>query len=173
MDSGILLKEILDRNEHYLLTGFDQLTDVELRHPVADGANPIGWLMWHVARVQDRAVAQMRDVDQLWISDEWHAKFGMSPNPEQRGNGDSPELVAAFTPPSARLLLEYYVVVRAAVNDFLATLDSDDPERLVPGHGSAMVPLSSRVAGLVIEAVQHTGQIAYARGVVQGEGWMR
>jgi hypothetical protein len=81
--------------------------------------------------------------------------------------------VAAFAAPSAAVLLEYYVAVRAFVNEFLDTLEADDPERLVPGFGAAMVPVASRIAGLVIEAVQHTGQVAYARGVVQGEGWMR
>jgi hypothetical protein len=172
MDSGKLLREVLDRNEHYLLTGFDQLTDAELRDPVAAGANPIGWLMWHVARVQDRAVAGMTGVDQLWIRDGWHAKFGKGTDPEERGNGDTPEQVAAFAAPSAALLLAYYAAVRAFVNDFLDTLDADDPERLVPGHGNAMVPLASRVSGLLIEAVQHTGQIAYARGIVQGAGWL-
>ena len=169
MDSGKLLRDVLDRNEHYLLPGFERLTDAELRQTVAAGGDPIGWLMWHLTRVQDRAVAGM----QLWIRDGWHAKLGREADPEERGNGDTPEQVAAFAAPSAALLVEYYVAARAFVNELLDTLEADDPERLVPGFGAAMVPLSSRAAGLVIEAVQHTGQVAYARGVVQGEGWMR
>jgi hypothetical protein len=172
MDTGKLLKDVLDRNEHYLLPGFERLTDADLRNPVAEGANPIGWLMWHVARVQDRAVAGMVGVEQLWIRDGWHAKFGKGADPEERGNGDTPEQVAAFAAPSAALLLGYYVEVRTFVNDFLNTLDADDPERPVPGHGNAMVPLQTRVAGLLIEALQHTGQIAYARGIGQGVGWV-
>jgi len=172
MDSGKLLREILDRNEYYLLPGFDGLTDAELRQPVAAGANPIGWLMWHVARVQDRAVAGMTDQEQLWIRDGWYARFGREADPEDRGNGDTSEHVAAFAAPSAALLLAYYTAVRAVVNGFLDRLDTDDPERPVPGFGGAMVPLASRTGGLLIEALQHTGQIAYARGVIQGEGWM-
>lgn len=172
MDSGKLLQEVLDRNEHYLLPGFERLTDAELSDPVAAGANPLGWLMWHLARVQDRAVAGMVGVEQLWISEGWHARFGQAADPEERGNGDSPEQVAAFAAPSAALLLAYYTAVRAFVNDCLDGLEADDPERLVPGSGGAMVPLASRVAGLMVEALQHTGQIAYARGIVQGPGWM-
>ncbi|MDA0798121.1 MAG: DinB family protein [Chloroflexi bacterium] len=173
MDSGKLLRDVLDRNEHYLLPGFERLTDAELRQTVAAGGDPIGWLMWHLTRVQDRAVAGMSGGEQLWIRDGWHAKLGREADPEERGNGDTPEQVAAFAAPSAALLVEYYVAARAFVNELLDTLEADDPERLVPGFGAAMVPLSSRAAGLVIEAVQHTGQVAYARGVVQGEGWMR
>jgi hypothetical protein len=173
MDSGKLLRDVLDRNERYLLPGFERLTYAELREAVAVGANPLGWLMWHVTRVQDRAVAGMTGVDQLWVRDGWHAKFGMPADPEERGNGDTLAEAAAFEAPGAALLVEYYMAVRALVNDFLDGLEADDPERLVPGFGATMVPLASRVAGLVIEAVQHTGQIAYARGVVQGEGWMR
>ena len=114
----------------------------------------------------------MTGQEQLWIRDGWYARFGRKANPEDRGNGDTPEDVAAFAAPSAALLLAYYRAVRAVVNRFLDTLDTDDPERPVPGFGGAMVPLASRTGGLLIEALQHTGQIAYARGVIQGEGWM-
>ena len=172
MDSGALLKDVLDRNEQYVLPGFERLTDAGLRQRVAPDANPIGWLMWHLARVQDRAVAGMVGREQLWIADGWHAKFGMGADPEQRGNGDTSEQVAAFTA-SAQTLVDYYQAVRAQTNAFLDGLEADDADRLVPGYGSAMVTLSQRVPGVILEAVQHGGQIAYVRGLVQGEGWQK
>lgn len=172
MDSGKLLKQLLDNNERYLLPGLEHMTDAELRERPVPGANPVGWLMWHLTRVQDRAVAGMTGVDQLWVKDGWHARFGMEPNPEERGNGDSPEQVGAFMPPEASTLLSYYKAVRTEVDAFLEGLDKDDPERPVPG----IVPdkpttLALRVPGLILEAVQHTGQVAYVRGIVQGPNW--
>jgi hypothetical protein len=172
MDSGALLKDLLDRNEGYVLPGFAKLTDAELRQRVTAGANPIGWLMWHMARVQDRAVAGMVGIDQRWIADGWHAKFGMGADPEQRGNGDSSDEVTAFAA-SAQVLVDYYAAVREQTNAFLDGLDADDPERQVPGFGAATVSLAQRVPGLILEAVQHGGQIAYVRGLVQGDGWQK
>ena len=172
MDSGKLLKELLDRNEQYLLPGFEKLTDAELRQRVTPIANPVGWLMWHLARVQDRAVAGMTGVDQLWIRDGWHSKFGKAADPEERGNGDTPEQVGAFVPPDAATLVAYYKAVRAQTDAFLDGLDADDPDRPVPGPApDRLVPLSERVPGLILEAVQHGGQVAYVRGLVQGEDW--
>jgi hypothetical protein len=170
MDSGALLKDLLDRNEGYVLPGFAKLTDAELRQRVTPDANPIGWLMWHLARVQDRAVAGMAGIDQRWIADGWHAKFGMPGDPEQRGNGDTREQVGAFAA-SAQTLVDYYVAVREQTDRFLDGLDADDPERQVPGFGAGTVALAQRVPGLILEAVQHGGQIAYVRGLVEGPGW--
>lgn len=172
LDSGKLLKQLLDNNERYLLPGFEKMTDGELRERVTRDANPVGWLMWHLSRVQDRAVAGMIGVEQLWIRDGWHAKFRMGPDPEQRGNGDTSEQVAAFAAPDAPTLVEYYKVVRAQTDAFLDGLDDDDPERPVPGASpDKPVALSQRVPGVILEAVQHTGQVAFVRGLVQGPGW--
>ena len=52
MDSGKLLKELLDRNEQYLLPGFEKLTDAELRQRVTPIANPVGWLLSPSAMMQ-------------------------------------------------------------------------------------------------------------------------
>jgi len=172
MDSGALLKGLLDRNEGYVLPGFAKLTDAELRQRVTPDANPIGWLMWHLVRVQDRAVAGMTGIDQRWIAGGWHAKFGMPADPEQRGNGDTSEQVAAFAA-SAQTLVDYYNAVREQTDRFLDGLATDDPERQVPGFGAGTVALAQRVSGLILEAVQHGGQIAYVRGLVQGPGWQQ
>jgi len=128
--------------------------------------------MWHLSRVQDRAVAGMTGVEQLWIRDAWHLKFGMGPNPEQRGNGDTTDQVGEFVAPDAQILVGYYTAVRAQTDEFLDGLDVDDPDRLVPGQSmDKPVLLSQRVSGLIVEAVQHTGQVAYIRGLLQGPNW--
>ena len=80
------------------------------------------------------------------------------------------EVDAAFAA-SAQTLVDYYVAVREQTDRFLDGLDADDPERQVPGFGAGTVALAQRVPGLILEAVQHGGQIAYVRGLVQGPGW--
>ena len=43
--------------------------------------NSIGWLIWHLTRQQDAQIASLMGDDQLWISDEWHAKFHRPADP--------------------------------------------------------------------------------------------
>ena len=48
-----IAKAVLDRNEAILLRALEGLTVDELQVQVGPASNPIGWLMWHLSRVQD------------------------------------------------------------------------------------------------------------------------
>ena len=47
----------------------------------APGANSIGWLVWHLTRVQDDHVADLLDEEQLWTTGPWAPRFGLAPDP--------------------------------------------------------------------------------------------
>ena len=49
--------------------------------------NSIAWLTWHLTRVQDNGISGLFDQEQAWISQGWHAKFGMEPDPDNEGQG--------------------------------------------------------------------------------------
>ena len=69
------LTEFLDG----LKKAVDGLSPAELRWQPTLSSNPIVWIVWHTARVEDRWVNQvLRGGVELWISDGWHRKFGMS-----------------------------------------------------------------------------------------------
>jgi len=56
----------------------DGLDEADLtRNPC--GANPVGWLLWHLTRVQDHHVSQLLGAEQLWTSGDWAASFGSHP----------------------------------------------------------------------------------------------
>ena len=55
MSVGSVLKDALDRNERYMLSAVEGLSPEELRRRPAPESNPLGWLMWHLTRVQDYA----------------------------------------------------------------------------------------------------------------------
>ena len=40
-------------------------------------ANTIGWLVWHLARVQDAQIAELVDEPQVWEQGDWAARFGL------------------------------------------------------------------------------------------------
>ena len=173
MAIGQVIKDALDRNERYMLTALSGLSPEELRARPAPESNPIGWLMWHLSRVQDYAVSTITEQETVWVREGWHERFGMAPDPAYRGNGDSAEQVDAFAPPDAETLAGYYRAVRANTDAFLDSLTEADLTRMVPPvRGTELVPLSERLPGVIVETIHHGGQVAYARGAIKGKGWL-
>ena len=170
------VRELLDSNEYVLFGALDGLTVEDLHRQPASDSNPIGWLMWHLSRIQDRIVSVMQGKDEEWISGGWYEKFGRDRDPADRGRGQTSEEVAAFRAPDVATLISYYKDVRTHMNAFLDALLDADLERPVPRPGRSStgetVPLAERLYDLVRDNVQHTGQIAYLRGLFRGNGWL-
>ena len=164
---------VLERAEQAMFKALDGLSSDELHWQPALGSNSIGWLMWHLTRVQDRALSAMEEKEQAWTAEGWHAKYGRAADPEDRGARDTPEQVAAFQPPDVETLLAYYNAVGVLTHRFLNGLALADLERPVPGlRPGEMVPLASRLMLIMDDNLQHMGQVAYLRGLIRGAGWL-
>jgi hypothetical protein len=85
------------------------LTPEQLRERPADGTNPIGWLVWHTARVQDAYGAELTNGQQLWETGDWAARFGLDPDPANHGYGHSADDVAKVAPESAQACIDYHL----------------------------------------------------------------
>ena len=173
MDVPEFVSAVLDRNEGILLQALDGVSAEELiRQPSAD-TNPIGWLLWHLSRVEDRHVSAMEGKEQAWVTDGWHAKFGREPDPNDRGAGHTPEQVTAFRAPDLETLLAYHGAVRDYTDRFLTNLQPQDLAKQVPAtRGDGTVPLATRLEMVIVDNFQHSGQIAYLRGLIRGKGWL-
>lgn len=172
------MKLLLDDNEYVLMTALAGLTAEELHRQPDPDSNPIGWLMWHLSRTQDRLVAVMHGKEEEWFSGSWYEKFGRDANPRGRdtGSGQTPEEVRAFRAPDVATLIGYYEKVRARTNVFLDELTDADLERPVQKPGASAtgetVPMTVRLSDLIRDNAQHTGQIAYLRGLFRSHGWL-
>ena len=168
-----LAKAILDRNEAILLPALDGLSKDDLHWQPGPDSNPIGWLTWHLSRVQDNHVSAMAGKQHVWATEGWNAKFDRADRPPtERGRGDTSEQVRAFQAPDAATLTGYYRAVRAATNTFLDGLSESDLDRPVPAvEGDATIPLRTRLEMVMLDCLQHSGQIAYLRGLLKGKGW--
>ncbi len=100
MDVASLLVELYGRIPPLARRAVEGLPLEDLTTPPAPHANPIAWLIWHLARVQDDHVADVLGVEQLWVTGDWAHRFGLDPDPSNTGYGHGPEDVAAVRPSS-------------------------------------------------------------------------
>lgn len=139
----------------------DRLTE----RPSAD-SNTIAWLVWHLARVQDHHVAELLDTDQFWVSGDWAARFGLDPDPANTGYGHSAHEVATVRPERPEVLLEYLDAVTARTSTMLKGLVPADLDRIVDRGWDPPVTMGVRLVSIADDSVQHAGQAAYVRGLL-------
>ena len=144
----------------------DGLGPDDLARRVQPGANPIGWLVWHLLRVQDDHVADVAGTEQVWTADGWAGRFGLPVDDAATGYGMGDAEVDAVRVPSAELLLGYSQAVHARTADFLAGLSDDDLDRVVDTRWDPPVTLGVRLVSVLSDDFQHLGQAAYLRGLL-------
>ncbi|MEU1888057.1 DinB family protein [Micromonospora sp. WMMD987] len=145
----------------------DGLSPDELCRAPGEGANPVGWLVWHLTRIQDQQVAELSGADQVWVSGDWAARFGLPADPADTGFGHTPEQVAAVRPENAEALVGYHGAVAERTAAFLAGLRPADLDRVVDEHWDPPVTLGVRLVSVVSDDLQHVGQAAYLRGLLR------
>jgi hypothetical protein len=154
----------VDEHVHEAVQRLDVATLLEHPEP---GTNPIAWLVWHLDRVIDSHIAELDGLPQEWETGDWAASFGLAPDPHNHGYGHTPNDVAAVRPTSADVLLAYHDVASARARAFLQTLQPADFARIVDERWDPPVTMTVRLVSIVDDAIQHAGQAAYARGILE------
>ena len=158
--------EVLER-------ALDGMAQDDLNQQPRPDCNSMGWLTWHLTRVQDDHVADLMGEQQLWISEEWHKKFSRAANPKDIGFGHSPEDVAAFKSPDVGTLLGYHRAVLERTKNYISSLSASDLDRELNEPWWQPLPtVGVRLISVLSDALQHSGQAAYVRGLLKGKGWL-
>jgi hypothetical protein len=167
MDVGGLLLELYGRIPPLAGHAVHGLDVDELTQPPAPGANPIAWLVWHLARVQDDHIAELLDVEQIWETGDWASRFGLTPDATNTGYGHRPDDVAAVRPERPEVLLEYLAEVDRRTRTMLEGVTKDDLDRIVDRRWDPPVTLGVRLVSVADDCLQHAGQAAYVRGMLE------
>jgi uncharacterized damage-inducible protein DinB len=130
-------------------------------------ANTIGWLVWHLTRVQDDHVAAVADRGQVWHDGGWVDRFGLPFDPNAIGYGQSSVEVGQVEPESAGLLADYHDAVHDRTCEYLGSLGDRDLERVVDDSWDPPVTLGVRLVSVLSDDLQHVGQAAFIRGVLE------
>ena len=159
-----LLRDAFTRLIEHVDELTEGLTDDEANYRPSPGANSIGWLIWHSARVQDIQLAPIAGVDQVWTRDGWVDRFGLDLPRNDTGYGHGPEEVAKVQA-SADLLVGYYHAVHKLTLEFVAGVTAEDLSRIVDHNWDPPVTASARLVSIIDDCAQHLGQAAYVRGI--------
>lgn len=164
--SSVLLADGFGRVREIVHDVVNGLTTDQLAYRADSGANSIGWLVWHLTRVQDDHIADAAESDQVWLVDGWQQRFGLSLDPLATGYGHRSEDVAAVRVESPELLTGYIDAVHERTVRFLEGLADDDLDRIVDSSWDPPVTLGVRLVSVLSDDLQHAGQAAFVRGLL-------
>jgi Protein of unknown function (DUF664) len=161
-----LLRDLFGRVETDVHGAVEGLDVDALTCRVDGSANSIAWLVWHLARVQDDHVADVAGIEQIWTADGWAERFGLPFPVGEIGYGQSSDEVGAVRA-DADLLLGYYDAVHARTLQYLDGLTEDELDRVVDRRWDPPVTLGVRLVSVADDDIQHAGQAAFVRGIVE------
>ena len=167
MTSAELLADAFGRIRGVAHRAVDGLTAEQLAFRVDPEANSIAWLVWHLTRIQDDHVADAAQAEQVWTSQGWVERFGLPLDPLATGYGHRAADVAAVRVASGELLVGYHDAVHQQTTRYVEGLGDADLARIVDRSWDPPVSLGVRLVSVLADDLQHAGQAAFVRGVVQ------
>ncbi|HET6483422.1 MAG TPA: DUF664 domain-containing protein [Actinoplanes sp.] len=165
MDGKDVLTDAFGRLPELVHTAVHGLTPEQLRWQPAAGANSIGWLVWHLTRVQDDHVAEVMGAEQIYATGDWATRFGLKDSSET-GYGHDGSQITAVVPESAQVLEDYFAAVNDRTVGYLVGLSENDLDRVVDVRWDPPVTLGTRLISVYDDDAQHAGQAAYVRGLL-------
>ena len=169
MNTAELLLEAFQRIRQIVQQSVEGADPSGLSYRPEPGANSIAWLAWHLTRIQDDHLSDAAGVEQAWIIDRWHERFGLAADPHNTGRGHGPDEVAAI-PPDPGLLLAYYAAVADRSVAYLETVDDVELDRIIDRSFDPPVTVGVRLVSVISDNIQHAGQARYLRGIVDRIG---
>jgi hypothetical protein len=165
MSVAELLVDGFDRIREVVHDVLDDLSVDDLMFRVDKNANSIGWLIWHLTRVQDDHIAAVAGLEQVW-PEGWLQRAELPFPPAEIGYGQHPDLVAEVRLP-AEFLAGYHDATYMQTISFVRGLRDADMHRVVDPAWDPPVTLGVRLVSVLSDDLQHAGQAAFLRGLIE------
>lgn len=167
MTSAELLTDALGRVRGVVHNAVEGLSPDQLTFRIDGAANSIAWLVWHLTRIQDDHIADVAGLPQVWTEHGWAERFALPFDVADHGYGHSSADVAAVRVESGELLTGYHDAVYEQSVRYLETITDGDLGRVVDRSWDPPVTLGVRLVSVVSDDLQHAGQAAFVRGLVE------
>jgi Protein of unknown function (DUF664) len=168
MSCADLLLDGFGRIREVVYDVLDGLTDDDLAVRLDSDANSIGWLIWHLTRVQDDHVAAAADLEQVWLTG-WEQQFGLPLNPQDIGYGHTSAEVAVVLC-NRDELAGYHEDTYNQTAAFVGTLSDADMDKIVDERWDPPVTMAVRLVSIISDDLQHAGQAAFVKGILKRRG---
>ena len=160
------ITDSINKQHEFLVQAVDDLTSEELRWRTTSQANTIQLILWHMFRVEDTWIQFfIQNQTEIWEKKHWTDVFGLPAR--DNGFGHTTEQVSDFPNLELPKLLAYGEEVRHGSLAYLSNLDSND-FNLVPRERRPNITVADVFRQVIGEFYQHTGQIAYIKGMMRG-----
>lgn len=167
MESGEFITGLFERIVQVLETALEGLNEEEINRQPDPACNSIGWLVWHLTRVQDMFISRLTDKEQVWITGKWYEKFGREANPRDAGYGHTPEDLAGFKAPDVKTLMDYHQATLEKTRQYTGKLTGEELSREIDDPRTPVV--AARLTAFISDNLQHAGQAAYLRGWIKSQ----
>lgn len=164
MDTAELLTDSFGRIRELYVAVADDLDHETAHRRVQGTGNPIAWLLWHTARVQDDHLVGLSGGQQAW-HDGWADRFDLPFEPDDIGYGHSSDDVDAVRIERLEDLLDYHEAVHRLTLAYLEGADADELDRIVDRRWDPPVTAGARLVSILGDCLQHLGQAAFIRGL--------
>ena len=154
-----------------------ELSQEDLRWQPASFANPVGFLLFHIFRVEDRYFRRwLGGTGEIWEREGWAHRWNLperDPTASETLLGDTgvgwtPEQVAAWEPPPKTELLDYGQRVRENTLLIIAEFDLT-MLNVVPNPDRPNFTYTYYLHQASHHEAQHQGQIDYLIGLMRGQ----
>jgi hypothetical protein len=166
MSSAELLVDAFGRIRELVHRVVAGLAPEQLASRVDPEANSIAWLVWHLTRIQDDHLADAAQTEQLWTAQGWVERFALPFDPRDTGYGHEADEVAAVQV-SGELLVGYHNAVHQQTTRYVGQLTATELARIVDRSWDPPVSLGVRLVSVLADDLQHAGQAAFIRGILQ------
>ncbi|MDY6892490.1 MAG: DinB family protein [Chloroflexota bacterium] len=164
------IEQTLKMAQRGLRKSVEDLNPGELEWKPGPESNPVGFILWHMARAEDAMINSIArgGQPQLWETEKWHEKSGMSADANDTGLMYTAEQVASFKIPELSVLLDYQDAVRGQSLEYVRGMEPANFEEKVQFPFGPEITKGRMFTMLISEVYQHWGQIAYLRGLMRG-----
>ena len=167
MEPQELVVQIFERIWSVTDSALDGLTYDELTVRPAPDSNSMGWIAWHLTRVEDRWFHSIAGgADEVWRRG-WAVRLGMGDLLDTTGGGMPKEQVDAFNTPTLEQLQGYQAAVRQETKAYLSSLSSEDFDREIETWFGRTMSIGQVFAHVSCELNQHVGQLSYLKGYLR------
>lgn len=166
MASRELLIDEFERIRDAVHPAVNGLSLEELAYRPDSQSNSIAWLTWHLTRVQDQALSTLAGHEEVWTENGWYERFALPLESSDTGFGHDPATVGTVVA-AASPLLDYFEDVHRRTVTWLRSFDDGGLSRVLDDTGIVPVTVESKLVGVIVDDLQHVGQAAYLRGLVQ------